>query len=60
MAEIYGSAGEPVPVSGDYECSECGHREHFKRGTPFPQDHHPEKPWALYRASEPLPAQHSQ
>lgn len=57
MAEIFGKAGESVPVSGYYECSDCGHREHFKRGTPFPEDHHAGKPWTLYQATEELPAQ---
>ncbi|GAC1360578.1 MAG: hypothetical protein NVSMB31_20680 [Vulcanimicrobiaceae bacterium] len=57
MAEIFGKAGDTVEVSGEYECSECGHREKFEKGTAFPQDHHPEKPWALYLATEELPAQ---
>jgi hypothetical protein len=57
MAEIFGTTGDPVTVSGEYECSECGHREKFTRGGTFPTDHHPEKPWTLYLASEELPAQ---
>ncbi|HZZ65187.1 MAG TPA: hypothetical protein VFE17_06800 [Candidatus Baltobacteraceae bacterium] len=56
MAEIFGNGGETVPVSGYYECSDCGHREHFTRGSTFPPDHHPEKPWTLYQATEELPA----
>jgi hypothetical protein len=48
MAEIFGKAGDPVPVSGQYECSECGHRLHLTEGDRFPPDHHPEKPWTLY------------
>ena len=59
MAEIFGKAGDPVPVTGEYECSECGHREKFTRGSAFPKDHHDEKPWALYLAAEELPAQQS-
>jgi hypothetical protein len=57
MAEIYGKGGDTVTVSGYYECSDCGHREHFKRGTPFPENHHADKPWSLYQATEELPAQ---
>jgi hypothetical protein len=60
MAEIFGHRGESVRVSGEYECSECGHREHFKRDGIFPPDHHPEKPWTLYLATEELPAQQSE
>ena len=56
MAEIYGNGGEQVPASGYYECSECGHREKFEKGGTFPQDHHAEKPWTLYQATEELPA----
>jgi hypothetical protein len=48
MAEIFGTAGEPVAVSGQYECSQCGFRRHFTAGENFPADHHPEKPWTLY------------
>ena len=55
MAEIFGTQGEPVQVSGYYECSECGHREELKSGATFPPDHHPEKPWTLYQATEELP-----
>lgn len=55
MAEIFGSEGQAVEVSGFYECSDCGHREEFKRGSTFPKDHHPEKPWTLYQATEELP-----
>jgi hypothetical protein len=50
MAEVFGSAGESVVVGGEYECSECGHREHLAAGGTFPADHHPEKPWTLYVA----------
>jgi len=57
MAEIFGKAGDPVTVSGEYECSECGQREKFAHGSTFPPDHHPEKPWTLYLATEELPAQ---
>lgn len=59
MAEIFGSDGDPVTVSGEYECSQCGHRETLKKGATFPPDHHPEKPWTLYVASEELPAEHT-
>jgi len=52
MAEIYGNGGEPVAVGGQYECSQCGHREHFSAGQTFPPDHHPEKPWTLYVRDE--------
>lgn len=55
MAEIYGHEGQPVEVSGFYECSDCGHREEFKKGAVFPPNHHPEKPWTLYQATEELP-----
>lgn len=48
MAEIYGHGGETVEASGQYECSDCGHREHFTSGQPFPPNHHPDKPWTLY------------
>jgi hypothetical protein len=48
MAEIFGNGGDIVPVSGDYECSECGHRVHLQKGEQFPADHHSEKPWTLY------------
>jgi len=37
-----------VTASGEYECSECGHRQHFTSGEQFPPDHDPQKPWALY------------
>ena len=57
MAEIFGRGGETVPVSGEYECAECGERRHFKKDSIFPPDHHPEKPWTLYLATEELPAQ---
>jgi hypothetical protein len=57
MAEIFGKGGETVPVSGYYECSDCGHREKFERGATFPPNHHENKPWALYQATEELPAQ---
>ncbi|MDQ6929892.1 MAG: hypothetical protein M3126_04385 [Candidatus Eremiobacteraeota bacterium] len=57
MAEIFGSGGQTVEVSGDYECSECGHRIKLTKGGMFPPDHHPEKPWSLYLAAEELPAQ---
>ncbi|HEV2262311.1 MAG TPA: hypothetical protein VGR69_08505 [Candidatus Rubrimentiphilum sp.] len=59
MAEIFGKAGDPVPVSGEYECSECGHRVTLQKDDTFPRDHHPDKPWTLYVASEELPAQQS-
>lgn len=55
MAEIFGKGGDPVPVSGQYECSDCGHRETFEKGGTFPPDHHPDKPWALYLATGDLP-----
>ena len=56
MAEIFGKAGESVPVTGEYECAECGKRRHFNRADTFPEDHHPEKPWVLYLATEEIPA----
>ncbi len=56
MAEIYGNGGEQVTVGGFYECSECGHREKFEKGGTFPPDHHAQKPWTLYQATEELPA----
>jgi len=59
MAEIFGNGGDAVTVSGDYECSECGHRTRFSKGEQFPPDHHPDKPWTLYLATEELPAQQS-
>jgi len=52
MAEIFGTAGDPVTTSGAYECSECGHRIHLADGETFPPDHHPEKPWTLYLKDE--------
>ena len=52
MAEIFGTAGDPVTVGGAYECSECGHRIHLAGGETFPPDHHPEKPWTLYLKDE--------
>jgi hypothetical protein len=48
-----------VPVSGYYECSDCGHRQKMERGATFPPNHHEDKPWALYQATEELPAQQS-
>ncbi|HET6894756.1 MAG TPA: hypothetical protein VFH72_05170 [Candidatus Baltobacteraceae bacterium] len=57
MAEIFGKGGETVPVGGFYECSDCGHREKFERGATFPPNHHEDKPWSLYQATEELPAQ---
>jgi len=60
MAEIYGKGGDEITVSGFYECSDCGHRERFEKGQRFPQNHHPEKPWTLYQATEELPASRSQ
>lgn len=48
VAEVFGKGGDEVPVSGQYECSECGHRVHLAEGDRFPPDHHPEKPWTLY------------
>lgn len=48
MAEVFGHHGQTVPESGQYECAECGHREHFNAGDPFPPDHHPDRPWTLY------------
>jgi len=48
MAEIFGTEGERIEVSGEYECSECGHREHFDKDGAFPRNHHPSKPWMLY------------
>lgn len=57
MAEIFGKGGDQIQVSGFYECSDCGHRERFERGGTFPPDHHPQKPWTLYQATEELPAQ---
>lgn len=52
MAEIFGNGGDTITVSGDYECSECGHRVHFEQGDRFPPDHHPHKPWTLYVRAE--------
>lgn len=57
MAEIFGKGGDSVPVSGFYECSDCGHRQQFVRGATFPPNHHPDKPWTLYQATEEIPAQ---
>lgn len=57
MAEIFGKGGDPVTVSGYYECSDCGHRERFEKGASFPPNHHADKPWTLYQATEELPAQ---
>ena len=57
MSEIFGKSGDSIEVSGEYECSECGHRETFAKGKTFPPDHHPDKPWTLYLATEELPAQ---
>jgi hypothetical protein len=57
MAEIFGTGGDTVTVSGEYECSDCGFRRHFEKGETFPPDHHPDKPWTLYLATEELPAQ---
>lgn len=57
MAEIFGNGGQTVEVSGQYECSECGHRQAFEQGSTFPPDHHPGKPWTLYLATQELPAQ---
>lgn len=48
MAEVFGTAGDEVLFSGEYECSECGHRVHLTEGDRFPADHHPEEPWTLY------------
>lgn len=48
MAEIFGTGGDLVVASGDYECSECGYRVHLMNGDVFPPDHHAEKPWTLY------------
>ena len=48
MAEVFGNGGDQVTVSGEYECSECGHRVHLGEGEAFPPDHHPYKPWTLY------------
>ncbi|GAC1389031.1 MAG: hypothetical protein NVSMB31_04300 [Vulcanimicrobiaceae bacterium] len=59
MAEIFGTGGETVEVTGEYECSQCGHRESFTKGATFPADHHPSKPWSLYLATEELPGQQS-
>lgn len=56
MSEIFGNSGDPVPVSGDYECSECGHRTHLNSSDTFPPDHHPEKPWTLYVKDDEEPA----
>lgn len=52
MAEVFGHEGERVPESGQYECSECGHRIHLNAGDAFPKDHHPEHPWTLYVRDE--------
>jgi len=57
MSEIFGTGGEPIAVSGEYECSECGHRQKLAKGETFPPDHHPDKPWTLYLATQELPAQ---
>jgi hypothetical protein len=48
MAEVFGNGGDSVPLGGEYECSECGHRMHFAAEEIFPPDHHPQKPWTLY------------
>ena len=56
MSEIFGNGGDTVPVSGEYECSDCGHRQHFEKGAVFPPDHHSDKPWTLYLATGELPA----
>jgi hypothetical protein len=47
MAEVFGAAGQAVEVSGDYACSQCGHRAHFSSGEHFPTDHHDGHPWML-------------
>ena len=52
MAEIFGNGGDQVQVSGEYECSECGHREHLSQGGVFPPDHHAQRPWTLYLKDE--------
>lgn len=59
MAEIFGKSGDGVPVSGYYECSDCGHRQKLERGAIFPPNHHQDKPWTLYQATEEIPAQQS-
>ncbi len=48
MAEVFGNGGDAILISGEYECSECGHRLHLTKDQTFPPDHHPEKPWTLY------------
>jgi hypothetical protein len=52
MAEVFGTGGEAVEISGEYECSECGYRRHFSAGKTFPPDHHAQKPWTLYLRDE--------
>jgi hypothetical protein len=52
MAEIIGSPGTPVEVSGTYACTLCGERRHFERGGTFPPDHHPDHPWTMMVADE--------
>lgn len=60
MSEIFGKGGDPIEVSGEYECSECGYRQALAKGGTFPPDHHADKPWTLYLASEQLPAQQTE
>jgi hypothetical protein len=52
MAEIFGTAGEPVTYSGTYACTLCGHRRHLERGSLFPPDHHEGHPWTMMVADE--------
>ncbi|MEO6835729.1 MAG: hypothetical protein ABI231_07485 [Candidatus Tumulicola sp.] len=47
MAEVSGHEGQTVEVSGDYACSQCGHRQHFEKGAIFPANHHEAHPWTL-------------
>jgi hypothetical protein len=55
MAEVFGEAGQPVPESGTYACTNCGHREHFNRGDVMPPDHHAGHPWTLMVRDEETP-----
>jgi hypothetical protein len=47
MAEVFARAGDPVPESGTYACSDCGHRTHLTKGETMPPDHHADHPWTL-------------
>lgn len=58
--DMTGAIYDPIEVSGEYECSECGYRQKLAKGGAFPPDHHADKPWTLYLASEQLPAQQTE